>query len=124
MNRAVFLDRDGVLIKTNVINGKPYAIRTLSELQIFSEALFQLNRLKQIKFLLIVVTNQPDVKKGLSSIEIQKLINNQLIESLPIDLIKICGHYVLSDPKFLDIKPNIDNIIKNNIKQKLHELYG
>ncbi len=41
-----------------------------------------------------------------------------------LDLIKICGHYVLSDPKFLDIKPNIDNIIKNNIKQKLHELYG
>ena len=41
-----------------------------------------------------------------------------------LDLIKICGHYVLSDPKFLDIKPNIDSIIKNNIKQKLYKLYG
>jgi len=41
-----------------------------------------------------------------------------------LDLIKICGHYVLSDPKFLDIKPNIDNIIKNNIKEKLYKLYG
>ena len=41
-----------------------------------------------------------------------------------LDLIKICGHYVLSDLRFLEIKPNIDSIIKNNIKQKLFELYG
>ena len=43
------------------------------------------------------------------------------------DIIKICGHYVLSYPEFLSkIKaqfPNIDNEIKNNIKNKLNELY-
>jgi fructose/tagatose bisphosphate aldolase len=38
-------------------------------------------------------------------------------------LIKICGHYVLSNPKFLEIKPNIDTQIKTNIKKKLYELY-
>jgi hypothetical protein len=38
------------------------------------------------------------------------------------DLIKICGHYVLSHPEFLKIKPNIDLQIKTNIKEKLHEL--
>jgi hypothetical protein len=43
------------------------------------------------------------------------------------ELIKICGHYVLSYPEFNDIKsnfPNIDNKIKTNIKNKLTELYG
>jgi hypothetical protein len=44
-----------------------------------------------------------------------------------IELIKICGHYVLSNPKFLsEIKlhfPDIDNKIKFNIKNKLNELY-
>jgi len=44
------------------------------------------------------------------------------------ELIKICGHYVLSNPDFLNnIKskfPNIDVDIKNNIKNKLNELYG
>ena len=44
-----------------------------------------------------------------------------------IELIKICGHYVLSNPKFLSkIKlhfPDIDNKIKFNIKNKLNELY-
>jgi hypothetical protein len=43
------------------------------------------------------------------------------------DLIKICGHYVLSTSEFLiEIKsqfPNIDQKIKNNIKNKLNELY-
>lgn len=44
-----------------------------------------------------------------------------------IDLIKICGHYVLSYPDFLkDIKsnfPDIDEKIKNNVKNKLNQLY-
>lgn len=43
------------------------------------------------------------------------------------DLIKIAGHYILSSPEFLTIKSkyeNIDNIIKNNILQKLNQLYG
>ena len=44
------------------------------------------------------------------------------------ELIKICGHYVLSDNKFLSrIKlnfPTINEKIKNNITKKLNELYG
>ena len=45
-----------------------------------------------------------------------------------IDLIKICGHYVLSQPEFLsEIKSqfvDIDSKIKNNVKNKLNKLYG
>ena len=44
------------------------------------------------------------------------------------ELIKICGHYILSNPQFLsEIKsqfPNIDNKIKTNITHKLNQLYG
>jgi D-tagatose-1,6-bisphosphate aldolase subunit GatZ/KbaZ len=39
------------------------------------------------------------------------------------ELIKICGHYILSNPEFLKIKPRIDSQIKANIKEKLHELH-
>jgi len=46
---------------------------------------------------------------------------NPMVQKL--DLIKICGHYVFSNPEFQSIKPNIDDIVKNNIKQKLYELY-
>ena len=41
-----------------------------------------------------------------------------------IELIKICGHYVFSDPQFLDIKPDLDSLIKLNIKNKLNEFFG
>ena len=40
------------------------------------------------------------------------------------ELIKICGHYILSNPEFQKIKPNIDNLIKSNIKKKLNELFN
>jgi fructose/tagatose bisphosphate aldolase len=43
-------------------------------------------------------------------------------------LIKICGHYVLTNPEFIsEIKsqfPNIDVKIKSNITRKLKQLYG
>ena len=38
------------------------------------------------------------------------------------ELIKICGHYVFSDKRFLEIKPNIDDKIKSVITHKLEEL--
>jgi hypothetical protein len=45
-----------------------------------------------------------------------------------IELIQICGHYILSDPQFIsEIKshfPGIDDKIKANIKNKLNELHG
>ena len=43
------------------------------------------------------------------------------------NLVRICGHYVFSDTEFLDeIKsklPGIDQLIKNNVKQKLISLH-
>jgi len=43
-----------------------------------------------------------------------------------IDLINICGHYVLSDDKFISLVknklPDIDSIVKENVKSKLKEL--
>jgi len=45
-----------------------------------------------------------------------------------LELIRICGHYVLSDEQFCtEIKSQFDDIdykIKNNIKNKLNQLYG
>ena len=38
------------------------------------------------------------------------------------ELIKICGHYVLSDKEFNSIKPDIDDEIKKTINNKLLEL--
>ena len=55
MNRiAVFLDRDGVLNHTEVINGKPYAPPKLDEFIIEDQAGEATKLLSQAGFLLIV----------------------------------------------------------------------
>jgi D-glycero-D-manno-heptose 1,7-bisphosphate phosphatase len=89
---AIFFDRDGVLIETNVRNGKPYAITTVAELAIFPDALKVIQRFKSFGYKIIVVTNQPDVGNGLVAQSVVEEINSILLAKLPIDLIKVCYH--------------------------------
>lgn len=91
--RAVFFDRDGVLIHTHVRDGKPYAIRTLQELVIFPDALKVINKFKQAGYKIIVVTNQPDVGNGYVTQEVVEEMHRTLLAELPIDLIKVCYHH-------------------------------
>jgi D-glycero-D-manno-heptose 1,7-bisphosphate phosphatase len=89
---AVFLDRDGVLNEAIVRNGKPYPPRDLSELVITHGASAALEELKRDGFLLIVVTNQPDIARGTASRAEVDQINAQLAAVLPLDAIEVCEH--------------------------------
>jgi D-glycero-D-manno-heptose 1,7-bisphosphate phosphatase len=89
---AVFLDRDGVLNEAIVRNGKPYPPRDLSELVITCGACAALGELKRERFLLIVVTNQPDVARGKAKRVDVDQINTQLAAILPLDAIEMCEH--------------------------------
>jgi len=90
--KAVFLDRDGVLNHSEVVDGKPYAPRKLDEFIIENEAYESTKLLSQAGFLLIVVTNQPDVGNGLVTHEIVQAMHQKLMEELPLDDIKVCFH--------------------------------
>src|ERR1035441_5835993 len=63
--RAVFLDRDGVLNRAIVREGKPYPPDSVAALEILPGVPDALADLKAAGFLLVVVTNQPDVAKGI-----------------------------------------------------------
>ena len=63
-SRAVFLDRDGVLNRAVVREGKPYPPRDLSEFEILPGVPEATQQLGRGGFDLIVVTNQPDVVRG------------------------------------------------------------
>jgi D-glycero-D-manno-heptose 1,7-bisphosphate phosphatase len=92
MNRAVFLDRDGVINKAIVRSGKPYPPSSIAELNILPGVELALKKLKAVGFLLIVVTNQPDVATGKTTkIKVDE-INNFLIKNLPLDEIRTCYH--------------------------------
>ncbi len=90
MNRAVFLDRDGVIIRTDVRDGKPYAITTLQALQVLDGAGDAIRRLKDAGFKIIVVSNQPDVAAGKVTQDVVEAINAELMEKLSLDEIKTC----------------------------------
>lgn len=92
MNKAIFLDRDGVLNQTVFRDGKPRAPYALSEFALFQGVVEGVQLLKEKGYVLIVVTNQPDVARGWVSREAVVDVNNKLRELIPVDDIKICFH--------------------------------
>jgi D-glycero-D-manno-heptose 1,7-bisphosphate phosphatase len=91
-NKAIFLDRDGVLNQSIIIDGKPYPPNSLNELIIPTDVLDALNKLKLAGFLLICVTNQPDVARNKSSKSSINEINEYLKKHLGLDEILVCFH--------------------------------
>ncbi len=90
--RAVFLDRDGVLNEAVVRNGKPYPPSSPAELRIIPGTAEALARLKERGFLLLVVTNQPDVARGSQSRGAVDEMNRSLSSMLPVDAVFTCFH--------------------------------
>ena len=90
MARAVFLDRDGVINRAVVRDGKPYPPANLASTEILPGVAEAMQALQQAGWLLIVVTNQPDVARGTTARSEVEAINNFL--ALPIDEIRTCYH--------------------------------
>jgi D-glycero-D-manno-heptose 1,7-bisphosphate phosphatase len=64
-----------------------------------------LTALKQAGFLLIVVTNQPDVARGTTQKEVVEAINSSLASKLPIDEFFTCFHDNVDDCECRKPKP-------------------
>ena len=64
MAKAVFLDRDGVLVRAPVVEGRPHSIRRVEELELEDGAVAACSALREAGFLLVVVTNQPEIARG------------------------------------------------------------
>jgi D-glycero-D-manno-heptose 1,7-bisphosphate phosphatase len=89
-NPAVFLDRDGVLNRAVVRNGRPYPPASLEELEILPGAASAARRLREAGFLLIGATNQPDVARGTQRREVVEAMNDRLLTEMPIAAILVC----------------------------------
>lgn len=92
MKKAVFLDRDGVLNRTIFRDGKPRAPYTLEDFSLLDGVPEGIKLLRENHFILIVVTNQPDVARGWVSREAVDAVNEKLKTMIEIDDIKICFH--------------------------------
>lgn len=90
--RAVFLDRDGVINRSIVREGKPYPPQTMDELEILPGVPEALLRLRDAGYLLIVVTNQPDVARGTQLQGAVEAMHEALKAVLTLDKIFSCYH--------------------------------
>ena len=91
-NKAVFLDRDGVLNRVKVILNKPYPPSNMEEMEILPGVHEGIQLLKHAGFKLIVITNQPDVARGTADIEVVNTLNNFILTELGIDEVMCCFH--------------------------------
>lgn len=90
--RAVFLDRDGVLNEVVIRSGTLHPPATVADLRVTPDAPAALARLKAAGFLLVCVTNQPDVARGTQRREVVEAINARLRAVLPLDDCRVCYH--------------------------------
>jgi D-glycero-D-manno-heptose 1,7-bisphosphate phosphatase len=92
LRSAVFLDRDGVVSRSEVRDGLPYAPTDLDHFEILPEAPEACQRLKEAGFLLIVATNQPDVGRGTMKKETVEAMHAKMCREVPIDRVEVCYH--------------------------------
>lgn len=90
--RAVFLDRDGVINRAIVRDGRPYAPTRMEDLEILPGVAEALSRLRDAGFRLVVVTNQPDIARGAQTREGVDAMNASLAAALPLDEFRVCAH--------------------------------
>ena len=91
--RAVFLDRDGVLNRPVVSDGRPFPPTQVDEFELYPDAVSACAQLKGAGFLLVVVTNQPDVGRGAQSREAVEAMHEKLRGAIPsLDGIEVCFH--------------------------------
>lgn len=105
--RAVFLDRDGVINRAVVRDGKPFAPDALERLEILEGVEDALKALRAAGFLNVIVTNQPDVATGRQRRETVEEIHAHMIATLAIDAIKCCYHVDADDCPCRKPKPGM-----------------
>jgi len=92
MKKSVFLDRDGVINKVYIKDGLPQSPNSLDELKILPGVKESIIKLKKLNFICLVVTNQPNVSRGIIEKKNVKEINNFLQHEISFDDIFVCYH--------------------------------
>ena len=105
LNKAVFFDRDGVLNRSIVRQGKPFAPRTIKNFKLYAGLRSVLRKLLFYDYTLLVVTNQPDIGNGYVDLTTVEAMHSILLERLPIREVFLCPHS--QDMGCICRKPNV-----------------
>jgi D-glycero-D-manno-heptose 1,7-bisphosphate phosphatase len=91
-DRAVFFDRDGVINRVLIHDGKPFSPRNLEEF-VFNEGIQEaVPKLKDRGYKIIIITNQPDLARGKISQQTLDSMTQKIRGEIPVDDIFVCPH--------------------------------
>lgn len=123
MKRAVFLDRDGVINRAFTVNGIPTPARSLEQLHILPKVEEALIILRRLGFEIVVVTNQPDVTRGVLSKEIVESLHRRLELELGIQYFYTCFHDDVDNCLCRKPKPGLLNLAAADLGIDLKESF-
>ena len=93
MNKAIFLDRDGIINKIIVRENEYISSPRKFEEFVFIDGINELLlKLKEKNYLAIIITNQPEIFRGLLEMEELERMHKAILEILTIDDIFMCFH--------------------------------
>lgn len=91
-DRAVFLDRDGVLIETPWYDGKPGSAHALAEVELLPGVIEAVAHLRRSGWRAVMISNQPEIASGRVPRRIVEEINHWIKGRLDLDLVCMCPH--------------------------------
>lgn len=89
---AVFLDRDGVLNEALVIDEQALSPTTEADLRVLPGVPEAVDRLRAAGFVLVAVTNQPDIAGGRVTVDVVDAMHASLTTALGLDAVYVCPH--------------------------------
>lgn len=90
--KAVFFDRDGVLVRAFPEGETTRGPRTIGEIQCLPDVQESCRKLRCAGYKLVMVTNQPDVARGIITKESVSAVNMEIVYSIPLDAVYTCPH--------------------------------
>jgi D-glycero-D-manno-heptose 1,7-bisphosphate phosphatase len=104
---AVFLDRDGVLNRSIDLEGVARPPHTLEEFELLPGVRNAVAKLKDAGYVLVVVTNQPDIARGTQTSSVVDAMNAIVQRELDVDAILVCPHDDVDDCPCRKPKPGL-----------------
>ena len=121
-NKAIFLDRDGVLVKSIVINKKGFAPKNMNEFSLYPDIAQSCIRLKKKDYLLIIITNQPDLGKKLIKEKVFNKMNKILNSVVSYDKLYVSRSHS-SNSYFRKPNPGLFNLAIKKYKLDISKCF-
>jgi D-glycero-D-manno-heptose 1,7-bisphosphate phosphatase len=115
MPKALFIDRDGILNEVIHRDGDIHSPRSWDEIKIFPE-MKRLSEIKPLGFLLILMTNQPDIERGVVPKEFVTEVHEKFKQEFSLDAVFCCP---FKSNEHADKKPNPGMFLKAKIEFNL-----